>query len=62
MLWLSLLATRYNPGIAGVSQSPLSGNEPVYKLTSRKVATVGQSEYEDGSGLRPVVSHTEARK
>ena len=34
----------------------------IHKLTPRKVATAGPGKYEDGGGLRLVVSHTGAKK
>ena len=34
----------------------------IHKLTSRKVATAGPGKYEDGGGLRVVVSATGAKK
>jgi len=35
---------------------------PIHKLSPRKVATAGPGKYEDGGGLRLVVSPSEARK
>ncbi len=45
----------------------LSSNEEghgmaIHKLTPRKVATADHGKYEDGGGLRLVVSHSSAKK